>query len=512
MLRHALRRLLWTLPTLIGISLVTFFLLSFVPDPTDDPTFAASLSEGALAHLRRERFLDLPRFVNLAPVDVRIRAARAAAAVASDDANAAGGRRELERLGGAALPYVLPRFDSLPPEQRTRLALALAPTAQRMGLGSRDEVTDPARAVAFWSRLWDDRGVEFRQASVRSAVNRLVRYGSTTRVADLVEFDTFALDDVLAALRVPTDRAEVDRARALTDLAAHVTGRDDRISPSDDLESARACVERWQAYWAVYRSDFVAFTGPTRVAAVLLETRYGKWALGAITQRFGRRLDGGGAVLDEFARRAPTTLWIVFAAIALAYAAAIPLGAISAARRGHRLELLIACVVLGLYVVPTAVIAVLLRRVFGADSTGIFGAALTLSLALIAAPTGQQRGALAATLTTDYVVAARARGATLTRATLVHGLRNALLPVLTLAALEAPMALGGAFVAERVFGLHGLGEATIDAVRSRDTGWLMALSIASAGLAAVFVILSDLLCTLLDVRLGPAMMNRKRSA
>jgi peptide/nickel transport system permease protein len=74
------------------------------------------------------------------------------------------------------------------------------------------------------------------------------------------------------------------------------------------------------------------------------------------------------------------------------------------------------------------------------------------------------------------------------------------------------MALGGAFVAERVFGLHGLGEATIEAVRSRDTGWLMALSIASAGLAAIFVVLSDLLCSLLDVRLGPAMMNRKRSA
>jgi ABC-type dipeptide/oligopeptide/nickel transport system permease component len=330
-------------------------------------------------------------------------------------------------------------------------------------------------------------------------------------VADLVELDTFALDDVLAALHVPTDRAEIDHARALIDVAAHVTGRDDRIAPGDDGDAARACVERWQAYWAVYRSDFIALTGPSRVAAVLLETRYGKWALGAVTQRFGQSR-GGGAVLDELARRAPTTLGIVFAAIALAYAAAVPLGAISAARRGHRLELLIACVVLGLYVVPTAVIAVLLRRVFGEGSSGIFAAALTLSLALIAAPTGQQRSALAATLTTDYVVAARARGATMTRAALVHGLRNALLPVLTLAALEAPMALGGAFVAERVFHLHGLGEATIEAVRSRDTGWLMALSIASAGLAAIFVILSDLLCSLLDVRLGPAMMNRKRSA
>src|SRR4051794_18007754 len=112
MLRHALRRLLWTLPTLIGISLVAFFLLSFVPEPTDDPAVVARLSGGELARLRRERFLDLPRFVNLAPVDVRVRAARAARAVADDEPGADEARRELDRLGGAALPFVLPRFDA----------------------------------------------------------------------------------------------------------------------------------------------------------------------------------------------------------------------------------------------------------------------------------------------------------------------------------------------------------------------------------------------------------------
>jgi len=507
MLRHALRRLLWTLPTLIGISLVTFFLLSFVPAPTDDPTFAATLSAETLGRLRRERFLDLPRFVNLAPVDVRIRSARAVRAVAEDSEDADEGRRELARLGGAALPYVLPRFDSLPPEQRTRLALSLAPTARRMGLARSDDATDPVHAVAFWSRLWDERGVEFRKPSVHSAVSRLVRYESTMRAADLTELDTYALDDVLGVLRLPDDRAEIDRARVLIDVAAHVTGRDDRIALAEDREAARACVERWQAYWAVYRSDFVAFTGPARLAAVLLETRYGKWALGAVTQRFGRRVDGG-PVLDELARRAPMTLGIVFGAILLAYAAAIPLGAISAARRGHRLETVIGCVVLGLYVVPTAVIAVSLRRVLGPDDDRFLAAAVTLALALMAAPTGQQRSALAATLTADYITAAQARGATFTRAVLVHGLRNALVPVLTLAALEAPMALGGAFVAERVFGLHGLGEVTIAAVRDRDTGWLMALSIAAASLAAVFVLLADLGAALLDARLGSTTVSR----
>ncbi len=44
MLRHAIRRLLWTIPTLVGVSFICFLFLSFVPDITDDPVLAASLT------------------------------------------------------------------------------------------------------------------------------------------------------------------------------------------------------------------------------------------------------------------------------------------------------------------------------------------------------------------------------------------------------------------------------------------------------------------------------------
>jgi ABC-type dipeptide/oligopeptide/nickel transport system permease component len=94
----------------------------------------------------------------------------------------------------------------------------------------------------------------------------------------------------------------------------------------------------------------------------------------------------------------------------------------------------------------------------------------------------------------------------------VHGLRNALLPVVTLAVLEPPLALGGAFVIEHVFGLHGLGEATILAVRARDTNWLMALSIFTAAIAALGVIATDLAYVLIDPRLAHAVLSRRRRA
>ncbi len=504
MLRLALRRLLLVLPTLIGVSLVTFLFLSYVPDPTDDPALAVTPSERA--RLRRERFLDLPRFINAGTLDVRARAAEAMRAIVDGDAEQkANGRIELARLGGAALPHVLPALDSLATGPRTEVALALAPVGERMGFAG-ERLSDPARAVAFWTRFWDDRGIEFRRASVRSSVRRLSRYGSASRAAELRELDTFVLEDVLGALERPTDSASFERARALVDIAAHVTGRDDRFSPADDYDTALACVERWASFWMVYKNDFVTLDGPSRFAAIVLETRYGKWALGAVTRRLGVGIDGV-PVLDGITSRAPVTLTLVFGAIALAYLAALVLGLFGAASRGRRRDGVTAALVLVLYAIPTAVFAILVSP--EPRGGGLVLPTLVLALGLVAAPARQARAALASAFAQDHVRASLARGASRTRALLVHALPGALLPVVTLATLEAPMALGGAFVVERVFGLEGLGAATIVAVQSRDTSWLMAVSIFTAATATLGVIFTDLAYTALDPRLA-ASIRRQR--
>src|SRR5215471_13587748 len=110
MLRYAIRRVLWAIPTLLATSLVLFFVTTLAPDPApgrEDP-----LADEA----RRSRFVDLPRFVNTNPQDVVSRARGAMVHVAAGDAQHVQGERELRRLGGAALPYVLPSFEALAPE------------------------------------------------------------------------------------------------------------------------------------------------------------------------------------------------------------------------------------------------------------------------------------------------------------------------------------------------------------------------------------------------------------
>src|SRR5580704_15463902 len=125
MLAPALRPLLWTIPALIGVSLVTFLFLSLVPDPTEDPAFVARTAPAEVERLRRERFLDLPRLFNASPRDVRSRAEEAVLALARGGPDAEEAGRELVRLGGAALSHVLPRLDSLDPERRKEVCVAL---------------------------------------------------------------------------------------------------------------------------------------------------------------------------------------------------------------------------------------------------------------------------------------------------------------------------------------------------------------------------------------------------
>ena len=173
MLAFALRRAIWAIPTLFGVSLVVFLLTTLLPDPEAETAVDARTEPEAIAlrlridEIRRARFLDLPRLVNVSPRDVRTTVEECTAHIVAEDADRGFCEERLARIGGAALPHLLPRLDDIPPRARARIALALAPVARRMGIGSEPELTEGARAVLFWSRFWEDRSVDFTEPAVR---------------------------------------------------------------------------------------------------------------------------------------------------------------------------------------------------------------------------------------------------------------------------------------------------------------------------------------------------------
>jgi ABC-type dipeptide/oligopeptide/nickel transport system permease component len=269
----------------------------------------------------------------------------------------------------------------------------------------------------------------------------------------------------------------------------------------------------------VHRSDYVAYDGPTRIAATVLDTRYGKWILGAVTGRLGASAIDGVPIAEKIRAKAPVTLLMTALALLASYAIAVPLGAFGAWWRGRPVDVTLAVVLFALYSMPTFWAAQLLAHVFAPAH----GAAQPLDvthagtlLARLAAPIAAlmlgsvatlsryQRAAVLETIRLDYVRTAKAKGASSFRQVVVHALRNAMLPVVTLAGLQFPALLGGAFVVEEVFAVPGLGYETMRAVEAHDAAWLVAIALVTALITTTALIASDVAYGFLDPRVREA--------
>jgi peptide/nickel transport system permease protein len=529
MLRYALRRTLWAIPTLFGISLVAFFVTTLIPDPTAGATDASAallasdpLRYDAVEEQRRVRFLELPPFFNPHPRDVRVRAEEALLHVVNDDGLAQVGARELVRLGGAALPYVLPRLDNLAPPARARVAVALQPVAERMGEKGAERLHDPAQAVLYWSRFWEDRSLDFTEPAVKRAVHRLVIHSSDLRERDLLGVDTFALPALIPQMAETDDR---EALRKLAALASHVTGRSREIPFDADDRTLRRVVFDWEAWWQAHESDFVALDGVARVAGTLTETRYGKWVLGAATGKLGLSVRDGEPIAQKLRARAPVTLALTLLALLVSYALAVPIGALSAWWRGRAVDTTVAVALFAMYSFPTFWAAQLLARTYGPMEAGELGPVgfatfgtwvhrlaapvCALSLGSLATLSRYQRAATLDVIRQDYVRAAQAKGASSLRIVVVHALRNAMIPTVTLAGLQFPALLGGAFVVEEVFGVPGLGYETLRAVEAHDAAWLVSTMLLTAVVTTVALIASDLAYGALDPRVRDTMGRRR---
>ncbi|HMJ53125.1 MAG TPA: ABC transporter permease subunit [Polyangiaceae bacterium] len=517
MLRHALRRLLWIVPILIGVTLASFALLSYLPDPADDPALLGTLTAEQLASLRRARFLDLPRFFNQKPLDVAGRVEQALLRIGIDDGRADQARADLARLGGAALPHLLPRLDALPPAARARVAVALAPVAERMGIASAEAV-DPRLAVAFWNRFWADRAPDFRAASARRAVRRFAQHASATREGDVVELDTYALDPIMLLLDELASPSSVGTAEwaqpdvrlgaivRLIGAAAHVTRREDKLAPSASERDALLGIRRWRDWWLVHQSDYKTHAGAARFVAMLTETQYARWAERALLAGFGTGSESTG-VLQRMEERAPLTLLLMTSALLLAYLAAMALAVLGAMRSSPRLEWGIIGASLTALATPTACLAVWAMQRAG-PALGL--AIVVLTLSIIASPLTQTRTLLTEIARSDYVRAARALGYGPARIVVGHALRGALLPVLALASTEMPLAMGATFVVEKAFGIAGLGEETVRAVQTHDVAWLVGLAFVTAVTVTFTSIAADFAVAAADPRLTLASLRHQR--
>jgi peptide/nickel transport system permease protein len=223
--------------------------------------------------------------------------------------------------------------------------------------------------------------------------------------------------------------------------------------------------------------------------------------------------------------RLSATLLLTGTAFVLAIIGGITLGALAARRVGHTSDSLITVLALGFYATPTFWVGLMLVLVFsvwldwlpsfgmktvGADLTG--GAALldtarylvlpglTLGLFYMAVYARLTRAAMLEVASQDFVRTARAKGVPEGGVQRRHILRNALLPVITVAGIQAGQLIGGAILVETVFAWPGIGRLAFDALLARDYQILLGVFLATSVLVLVFNLITDLLYAWIDPR------------
>lgn len=127
--------------------------------------------------------------------------------------------------------------------------------------------------------------------------------------------------------------------------------------------------------------------------------------------------------------------------------------------------------------------------------------AFVLATADMAGLTRYTRSSMLDVMRQDYIRTARAKGFRENKVIFKHGLRNGLMPVITIFGLMIPSFIGGAVVVEQIFTWPGLGKLFIDSAFSRDYPVIMAMTVISAVLVVVGNLIADILYAIVDPRI-----------
>ena len=228
---------------------------------------------------------------------------------------------------------------------------------------------------------------------------------------------------------------------------------------------------------------------------------------------FGDSLYSKKPIVTLIKERAPWTLLLAVAALAVALAIAIPLGTLAALRAGSAWDAIASSISLLGVSIPNFLFGPMLIIVFSIwlawlptsgneTAQSIVLPALTLGASLAAILARMIRASLLEVLGEEYVVAARARGLSNRCVLFRHVYPNAALPVLTIVGLQLGALLGGAVITEIIFSWPGVGQLLIEGIQRRDYPVVQACVLLVSFVYVIVNMLTDLAYAELDPRIS----------
>jgi len=254
--------------------------------------------------------------------------------------------------------------------------------------------------------------------------------------------------------------------------------------------------------------------------------QYVKWLTNALTGNFGYSFNTNEPVSVILARRFPATLELFGTAFLVALTLAISIGVISAVRQGTVTDYSLTILAYVGISMPAFLLGLFLQDLFGVtlhwlptSGTATYGYTLspfdafidqlehlilpvtTLSILFIAGWSRYMRSSMIEVVKQDYMRTARAKGVATVPLLLRHALRNAVIPLITIVALDFGAIAGGATITEGVFAWPGMGLLFLDSLTRRDYPVLIAMLVLSAFFVIAFNLIADILYAVMDPRI-----------
>lgn len=259
-------------------------------------------------------------------------------------------------------------------------------------------------------------------------------------------------------------------------------------------------------------------------------TAYFDWVGKVARGDFGDSFVDSRPVSEKIGERIGLTMSIAGSSLVLSYLIGIPLGVIAAIKRGQAVDRAISFVVFVLYSIPSFAAALLLILfVAGGDYLNLlpmYGAnsinasemgpwawvwdrilhlvlpVVCLTYASLSYISRYTRTSMLEALGQDFVRTARAKGLPERLVILRHALRNALIPVITVFALELPVLISGAVILEEIFSLPGMGQLMFQSLEARDQPVIMGVTTLAAIVTLLGYLMADILYVIVDPRIS----------
>jgi peptide/nickel transport system permease protein len=257
-----------------------------------------------------------------------------------------------------------------------------------------------------------------------------------------------------------------------------------------------------------------------------LYLQYLKWLGNILIGNFGFSFATNQAVSAVIAQRFPATLQLFGISLLVALVLAIFLGVISAIRQNSPLDYTVTTISYFGLAMPAFLLGLFLQDIFavqlhwlpvsGTATLGYtfdpFNASIdhllhlvlpvtALSVLFVAGWSRYMRSSMIDTTKQDYMRTARAKGVTPTSSLVRHALRNAVIPLITVVAIDFGAIAGGATITEGIFAWPGMGTLFLDSLQSRDFPVLLAILLLSGFFVVLFNLIADVLYGVMDPRI-----------